>query len=646
MKVVLLEHIEEAELFINYCRKRAFSMDQFYIVAIWPSVQAFLKKSNVSYTNTLLYFTNESHHRILLKSEEWLESVEELLSLEDGSGIKESYNSIFKFHLRFYINHFLWVTELLAGICFQHNVECFIACIFEQGCGNTGDVKILNNDRYIGLITKNFANNRGILFEEIPDFRNCRYSPIDRRSVLDWGKNFYLSLVSWAYFFKFKRFCSDSTILVNTLSYNMDKVVNSLQEKFPKIKWVLLQTNSVNLKDIPLRLLRKKNIDIIIPLETIDRYVNKVSLNRKQMEQSLKRVQEMFETKWHKLFYYEGISFTDVFFTKIQGDLFTHIYSLVHKTNTMKIILKKLVPRIIISPFGVGVDGILGELGTILEIPSLSISHGTFTPPQNKPEEIEKYRLGISLILTEYGYTALQTPWAEIYIRHFKEKCKPQPIKTGNLIFAKIDSKKRFEKRKKVFNIQNEETKVIVYATTLKTRASLRFQIHETLDEHLAGIADLVQATKDITNAYLVIKLHPALALKKDEVQLLIHGTKSDQISIVTKLPFHEVLSCADLVVSYSSTCIEEAIQSHIPVMLYDRWNRYRHLPVVAMGIEEKKVVSPVYYVNRAQSLKESLEWILKNHDHRSIPPKILERHIYKKDYSDDFAEFVRKYVM
>ena len=84
MKVVLLEHIEEAELFINYCRKRAFSMDQFYIVAIWPSVQAFLKKSNVSYTNTLLYFTNESHHRILLKSEEWLESVEVLLSLEDG----------------------------------------------------------------------------------------------------------------------------------------------------------------------------------------------------------------------------------------------------------------------------------------------------------------------------------------------------------------------------------------------------------------------------------------------------------------------------------------------------------------------------------------------------------------------------------
>jgi hypothetical protein len=266
----------------------------------------------------------------------------------------------------------------------------------------------------------------------------------------------------------------------------------------------------------------------------------------------------------------------------------------------------------------------------------MSISHGTHTPPTSEPDEIEKYRLGTTLILTSFAHTALQTPWAEKYLGHFKARRHPSPLKTGNLILAKLEPAARLDARRELIGDEAHDKKLIVYATTLKPRSGLRFQIHETLDEHLAGIAHLAAAVGELPNAILVVKLHPAAALKEDEVRMLVPETRSDRVRVMCRVPFERVLAAADLLVSYSSTCIEEAIQNSIPVMLYDPWNRYQHLPAAHWGQS-----SPAYYVDEHDGLVDALGWILHHHNPRDISQEVLREHIFPQETRNEFLQFV-----
>ena len=52
---------------------------------------------------------------------------------------------------------------------------------------------------------------------------------------------------------------------------------------------------------------------------------------------------------------------------------------------------------------------------------------------------------------------------------------------------------------------------------------------------------------------------------------------------------FHEVLAEADLLVSFSSTTIEEALVNDVPVLLYGGHGRYAHIPVEPFSISIKK---------------------------------------------------------
>ncbi len=387
-------------------------------------------------------------------------------------------------------------------------------------------------------------------------------------------------------------------------------------------------------------MLRRRQVEAFLPLGALAKQATPDSRATERMAQSLRNVKGMWGGEWQRCFVQYGVGFTDVFTSKVERDLFKYLRSLVDKSRSIRNILSELTPVLVISPFSVGLDALLGELSGRLSIRSLSISHGTSVPPRCLADEIEGYRLGTSLILTSYGYTALQSPWAEKYVEHFKRKCKPTPIRTGSLILARVSRTERVATRDRVFGLKDESEKVIVYATTLKPRSSLRFQLHETLDEHLAGIADLTQAITAIQGARLIVKLHPGGALKEQEVTCLVPEANSDKVRIITKLPFNQVLSAADLVVSYSSTCIEEAIQNGIPVLLYDPWNRYQHLPALRWG-EDPPKSQPAYYVNDSKLLDAALRWILRNHDPRAITEEQWSAHVYPDEVRGEFFQFV-----
>ena len=69
---------------------------------------------------------------------------------------------------------------------------------------------------------------------------------------------------------------------------------------------------------------------------------------------------------------------------------------------------------------------------------------------------------------------------------------------------------------------------------------------------------------------------------------------------------FAHDLAPADLLITNMSTSSEEAIQNGIPVILYDRWNRYNHLDAPAISGDMPRELSPVYYVSSEEMLARS----------------------------------------
>ena len=58
---------------------------------------------------------------------------------------------------------------------------------------------------------------------------------------------------------------------------------------------------------------------------------------------------------------------------------------------------------------------------------------------------------------------------------------------------------------------------------------------------------------------------------------------------------FEDHLLGSDLLLSYSSTTIEEALQNHVPVLQYDPSGKYEHIPGQVLSTTSENKVSAIY---------------------------------------------------
>ena len=70
---------------------------------------------------------------------------------------------------------------------------------------------------------------------------------------------------------------------------------------------------------------------------------------------------------------------------------------------------------------------------------------------------------------------------------------------------------------------------------------------------------------------------------------------------------FHENLEISNVLISYSSTTLEESLLSHKPVIIYDKWNRYNHMSDII-----NKNFYEINYFNNVQDMSAKLKIIYK----------------------------------
>ena len=152
----------------------------------------------------------------------------------------------------------------------------------------------------------------------------------------------------------------------------------------------------------------------------------------------------------------------------------------------------------------------------------------------------------------------------------------------------------------------------------------------------------MIRAIEGIENVHLIVRFRPANCLKlNDFLELLV---KSDCYSVHSEGSFADYLAISDLLVSYSSTTIEEALQNRIPVFIYDPQGRYCHIKDAQVLAPSLMInVDSCYYVDSKDNLSWAIRWLIGNHLLNDVSDAIWERHIFAEHEKVDLPTYFKK---
>jgi len=144
--------------------------------------------------------------------------------------------------------------------------------------------------------------------------------------------------------------------------------------------------------------------------------------------------------------------------------------------------------------------------------------------------------------------------------------------------------------------------KNILYAVTIKDFYNMQFFGVETFYEYFDNLNFLNNIAKKL-NSKIIIKPHPTEFdsipdLKKTFKNLYFTNEKNESLFKKVKLT-----------ISFSSTIIEDSLNSLTPVILLDRWKRYKHCDCQT----NVNKFSPIYYVTDKEKLISCINKILNN---------------------------------
>ncbi len=282
----------------------------------------------------------------------------------------------------------------------------------------------------------------------------------------------------------------------------------------------------------------------------------------------------------------------------------------------MRFYIKKIKPNaIILNAARWFHSAVLAEIAQEEKVPVALISHGSHPAPIDEPSRIEHLALARGLLFSRLAnFCSLQTPNASAGFEAFKSETikKCQPVKTRPLMWAY---------RTTTTVPPKSIVRRILHAGTYKFWNHHRPWIFETSDEYVQSLLGLVEACSKIPDVLLTIRTRNFPECSVEALRKLL--PKNGNFEIKETGEFLDDLLESQLLVSFSSTTIEEALQCDRPVLLWGGDQRYLHLPASPTPPTAQSQ-SSIYTVSRYQDLRNMIECILKNH---SVPAPEKQGH-------------------
>ena len=115
-KIVLIEFIDEFEMFRKYVQKKGSEIEEYTIVALDCKLQAYLLRLGIGFKDTLYYLSDDYYKRILLKFDEIRVYIEDNFNFTDENDLRFSYVIELQFYIEFIFLYIAKALEILQGI--------------------------------------------------------------------------------------------------------------------------------------------------------------------------------------------------------------------------------------------------------------------------------------------------------------------------------------------------------------------------------------------------------------------------------------------------------------------------------------------------------------------------------------------------
>ena len=510
-------------------------------------------------------FGKRGHERALERSDGIVQLIDSLLVIEDGLGLSWSYRRAFLFYHRLIVQEMSYVLEVMQS-ALERLAPARILIPDYRSSFRDSQLKISARDRILGIVGERFARLNGV---ECVDFGVAlSFTPSMRSSLFAgaWklGNDLLYRFGAWRYKGLDK---SRSVIMALGTSYGMNRLVPKLKLQGDVVTYV---TGSGYLKQNLSRFLKGEWITLAALGVGEGRGDERFEST---LAQSIDAVAGQVD---NALFSIYGVNLWEATELYVRHPLSASLKQLAARAARLARLLEKRKPRLILAQHALGLGGVLGELSQRYDTPSILVSHGSHVPVTGRFDRIEWVEHSRNMIDAPYRYAALQTPLAEAFVEQIGLQWA-QALKTGPLLFGKTHPKQdRSVVRSRLLDEKLQGKSIVMHASTPKSRSGRRFFVYETVEEYVAGIRALIGAVEQVPEAHLIVRFRPSPDLGYETLRRLLPD--SSACSIRMDGGFADFLAASDLLVSFGSTTIEEALLNEIPVLQYDPDARYVHI--------------------------------------------------------------------
>ena len=607
------------------------------VIALNPRTRAHLRRRGQEADSTLPYLTAASRERALKRSIELTRWLRDHFGFEDNWGVRDAYAENLVWYTRGLLDYLLWSLEVLNSAVEQHNARDLWVHVPDSKdvSGPRSGLK----DRYFGTVASRFAAAKGLEVRPISIRRTFSKRRIVDGVALGFAKAVASSPpLAWLHRRQLLRLRSRRPALFTSHHYRMNVLAGRMQREHGVVPVLLSDWSSRPSPRWPLSMTAvppftaEARIRLLEPLAHEDR----ASLRR--LEEAIQEFASQID-KAGEVFSYLGVPFADVVAHKVRSGIGPFLVELHRRGAALHMLLDVLRPSMVFSNGSRIDDVMIGELCRAASIPAMIVSHGSHPPPSNEAERHEWGEHGRRLIGAPYQYTALQSPLAEEFHKLLSLN-GARGVRTGPLIWATVDKSERSIALRHRMLGDGIAERVIVHAGTSKgVSEKVRFHVYETPDEYLQSIRDLVQAVGQVPRVRLIIMFRPSDHIGLEDLKTLVSFSEKAMVSVGE--PLVEVLGFTDLLVSFSSTVIEEALQNRIPVLLYGGEGRYQHVPAASVFADATPGPSAVYHVKERQDLPYALGYILDTCAGQRLDDKLFAPYVYQPEQLTPMSEFL-----
>ena len=591
-----------------------------YLIAITAEAQAEVSRAGRPYINTISFYGPQGHQSVLTKSVEMFKHIRANWEFKDDMGVQHAYERTIVFYLRFYLHYLLVNLHVTARAIEKKHPE--VVSVPPSTSPSEIPLNMTRNVSLLGEIVSCYlaANNLKIQIE----CDNQRELHITKRA---YSASLLHGLVNTMLMKLFRYSGRGRPFLFAAAdSYNMPNLLDRITNIYPRLFPLFLQVSRKRFVDHFRKLFQGKQW-FLLPAD-----YNAPAPKQPEIQVAIQRLVRSIEEDNTETYFFEGVDLRFFLIPYLRNGALNGLSKLNVEIKRIDKILKRSEPALAIAQYALGAGYALGEICSARGIPAMLVSHGTHVVQNNDTyAHIEWGEHARTLINTHFPYVAVQSPLAN----QFLESCsdlKSKKIITGPLLFARkvTTDESKEEVRRRLFGNHAHE-KIVLHAGTPKGRYSIRPWVYETVDEYIRNINDAIAAVEELQGVFLAIRFRPSEDLSEEDFRCLIHNSESCEV--YSDGAFDDYLLASDMLLSYSSTTIEEALQNKVPVLQYDSDGKYAHIedaPSLESG--EESIPSAIYYCSCYTALGRSINTICELRERLVADAELWTPYVYPVD--------------